>query len=286
MSYSKSLDTLVEDIYKTVDQLSNSEDINIPLDVVDEFGESMKDALLHWATPRKQTKGLRMSNVGKPSRQLWYDINLKNNKEKVLPSTQIKFLYGHILEELLITLAKLADHDVQGEQKEITVSGIKGHIDCIIDGEVVDIKSASRYAFRKFEEGTLAEADDFGYLAQLSGYEKAMKTSNGGFLVINKETGEICLFRPDDLDKPNITDKIKVTKKNLSIDNPPERCYTPVPDGAKGNMKLPRGCVYCPHKFVCHEDANDGEGLRVFMYSKGPSYLTKVVSTPRVEEVA
>jgi hypothetical protein len=285
LNYSKGLDTLIDDIYNTVDQLSNSKDINIPSKVIEEFGENMKNALRHWATPRDQTKGLRMSNVGKPSRQLWYDINLKSNKaEKVSPSTQIKFLYGHILEELLVTLVKLAGHTVEDQQKEVCVSGIKGHIDCKIDGEVIDIKSASRYAFRKFDEGTLAESDDFGYLAQLAGYERALKTDGGGFLVINKETGDLCLFRPDDLDKPNITSKISTTKKTLAIDTPPERCYNPVPEGAKGNLKLPRGCVYCPHKFICHSDANDGEGLRVFMYSKGPVYLTKVASKPRVAE--
>ncbi|SVC70609.1 uncharacterized protein METZ01_LOCUS323463, partial [marine metagenome] len=220
----------------------------------------MKQALIQWATPRKQGKGLRMSNVGKPARQLWYDIKLDYEPATIHPSTQIKFLYGHILEEVLLMLTKLAGHFVEDEQKEITISGIKGHLDCTIDGEVVDIKSASRYAFKKFEQGTLAESDDFGYLAQLAGYEKALKTDKGGFLVINKETGELCLFRPDDLDKPNIDVKIKDTKKNLSVDTPPEKCYTPVPEGAKGNMKLPRGCVYCSHKFVCHSDANDGKG--------------------------
>ena len=90
MSYSNNLDTLVDDIYKTVDQLSNSKNLNIPLEVIDEFGESMKKALTHWATPRQQSRGLRMSNVGRPARQLWYDINLENNKvDNVSPSTQI-----------------------------------------------------------------------------------------------------------------------------------------------------------------------------------------------------
>ena len=81
-------------------------------------------------------------------------------------------------------------------------------MDCTIDGEVVDIKTASGYSFRKFQEGTLGEQDSFGYLSQLAGYEHAEKTNQGGFLVMNKETGELTLFRPDDLDKPNIKYKI------------------------------------------------------------------------------
>tara|TARA_B000000437_G_scaffold216342_1_gene192355 strand:+ start:812 stop:1669 length:858 start_codon:yes stop_codon:yes gene_type:complete len=284
LNYSKSLDTLVEDIYKAIDGLSENKDISISEEIAEEFGNKIKEALLHWATPRNQEQGLRMSNIGKPSRQLWYDMKLKAEPKKVHPSVQIKFLYGHLLEEVLLMLTKLAGHTVEDEQKEVTVSGIKGHIDCKIDGEVVDIKSASKFAFKKFEEGTLGESDSFGYLAQLAGYEKALKTNEGGFLVINKETGELCLFRPDDLDKPNVTDKIKLIKKELKIDSPPERCYNPIPEGVKGNMKLPKECSWCNHKFECHSDANEGEGLRVFLYSKGPVYFTKVVSTPKVQE--
>ena len=50
-------------------------------------------------------------------------------------------------------------------------------------------------------------------------------------------------------------------------------------------MKIARPCVWCRHKFVCHADANDGEGLRVFKYSKKLEYLTNVAKLPRVREV-
>ncbi len=50
-------------------------------------------------------------------------------------------------------------------------------------------------------------------------------------------------------------------------------------------MKLPRMCGYCPHKFECHKDANDGKGLRVFEYSKGLTYLTTTVREPKVDEI-
>ena len=86
-------------------------------------------------------------------------------------------------------------------------------MDCKIDGEVIDIKSASGYAFQKFKNGTLADDDAFGYMAQLAGYEKAEGTTGGGFLAINKENGELALFKPQELDKPNITAK----KKRLSL---------------------------------------------------------------------
>ena len=84
------------------------------------------------------------------------------------------------------------------------MNGIKGHIDCKIDGEVVDIKSTSGFSFNKFKNGTLPDYDSFGYMSQLAGYEAAEGTNNGGFLAINKETGELWFFQPDELDKPDI----------------------------------------------------------------------------------
>ena len=36
-------------------------------------------------------------------------------------------------------------------RKKYLVSGIKGHMDCTIDGEVVDIKTASGFALRNLK---------------------------------------------------------------------------------------------------------------------------------------
>jgi hypothetical protein len=283
----KKLDTLVEDIYDKLSVLSDGESLNIDDKTIDAFGESMKEVLSQWANPRPRDSGtLRMSNIGKPMRQLWYDMRSESKTtERIKPSVFIKFLYGHMLEEVLLMLIKIAGHEVTDEQKEVSVSGIKGHMDCVIDGEVIDIKTASGFAFKKFYNKTLAEDDIFGYLAQLAGYEAAMGTNKGGFLAMNKESGEIALYRPDSFDKPDIKKKIKTVKKLIKIDTPPELCYNPVPDGAAGNMQIARGCTWCRHKFECHADSNKGKGLRVFKYSNKYSYLTRVVKEPRVLEV-
>jgi hypothetical protein len=284
----KKLNNLVEDIYNVLNSLTEGNELNISEEMFEEFGKDMSDALRHWATPQN-VEGkpiLRMSNIGKPERRLWFDTHTQSDTtEKLQPSTQIKFLYGHLLEVLMLFFVKLSGHKLTSQQKEITVSGIKGHMDCMIDGEVVDVKTASGYAFKKFKEGTLAEDDAFGYLSQLAGYEAAEKTNKGGFLVMNKETGELTMFIPDDMDKPNIKSKIKNVKNIIVSDTPPDFCYSPVPEGKAGNMKVARGCSWCPHKFECHKDANDGQGLRVFNYAKGPVYFTKIVSEPNVEEL-
>ena len=282
----KTLDTLVEDIYNKIGVLADGEHIDLDEDTIEQFGESMKEILYSWSHPEPRGKStLRMSNIGKKERQLWFDMKTEGTPERMPPSLFIKFLYGHLLEEIVLFLIKLSGHTVTSEQKEVTVSGIKGHMDCVIDGEVVDIKTASGFAFKKFKDGTLAENDIFGYMAQLAGYESAEGTSNGGFLALNKESGELALYKPDNFDKPNIKKKIRDVKAAVKLDKPPNLCYNPIPDGKSGNMQLPRECVYCRHKFECHKDSNEGKGLRVFKYSNGLRYLTKTPNPPKVIEV-
>ena len=283
----KNLDTLVQDIYDKISILADGKQLDVSDETIDKFGDSMKEALRGWLTPRENQKPtLRMSNIGKPERQLWFDINSEQTAQNHSAPTMIKFLYGHLLEELVLFLVELAEHEVTSQQKEVKVKGILGHMDCKIDGEVVDIKSASRFAFQKFVKGTLADSDPFGYLAQLSGYEIKEKTDQGGFLVINKESGELCFFKPEELDKPNINAKIDSTKKAVKRKTPPKKlCYEPVADGTYGNQKIAQTCNYCPHKFVCHKDSNNGKGLRVFQYARGLSYYTEVKKEPNVLEV-
>ena len=283
----KTLDTLVEDIYEMLDGLSQGKPLSIDEDQLDITLENIKQSILEWSNPSERNKSftLRMSNIGRPLRQLWYDSRAGESTHVPAAPDQIKFLYGHILEEIVLMLARTAGHTVSDQQKEAKVSDITGHMDSKIDGEVVDVKTASRFAFTKFKNGTLLDDDPFGYLAQLAAYETSEGTSAGGFLVINKESGDLCLYRPDDLEKPNISEKINNIKEALSIDELPVRCYPAIADGKSGNMKLPKNCVFCPYKFECNADANEGQGLRVFKYSSGPVYLTDVVSPPRVEEI-
>lgn len=281
MSNLNSLSSLIDDIYSALSPLSKGKALDVSEEDINNFGEAIKEVVRHWATPKpRDSNTLRMSNIGKPSRKLWFDFKYKNDKgfqeDSYLP---IKFLYGHLLEEVLLFLIKMSGHSVTDEQKEVEVDGVKGHIDCKIDGEVIDIKTASGFAFNKFKNGTLREDDPFGYMAQLAGYEEAEGTTDGGFLVINKESGELTLYQPEELDKPYASKVIKDIKEALNNSKPPEHCYEPVPEGKSGNMKLPKNCVYCSHKFRCYPD------LRVFKYSKGLVYFTEVANEPKVEEV-
>lgn len=280
------LSTVVPDIYQHLEMLSEGKELPLTEEDIDNTLAGIKEALMSWARPSVRNKDftVRMSNVGKPSRQLWFEKRDPEGRGGVDGPTQIKFLYGHLLEEIVLMLVRMSGHTVSDEQKEVVVDGITGHMDCKINGEVVDIKTASRFAFNKFREGRLSQDDPFGYLGQLAGYEKAEGTDGGGFLVLNKESGELCMYIPDDLDKPNIDAKISELLPALELDTAPELCYSPIPDGKKGNMKLPKGCSWCKYKYQCHKDANGGQGLRTFKYSNGLTYLTEVVVEPKVEE--
>ena len=105
--------------------------------------------------------------------------------------TRIKFLYGHLLESLLLTLTRLAGHEVTEEQKEINIAGVLGHQDCRIDDMLVDVKSASGNSFKKFASGRLSEDDPFGYIGQLSAYAEDKQDKEAAFFVIDKQNGNL-----------------------------------------------------------------------------------------------
>lgn len=284
--HTKTLDTLVEDINSVLTGISSGVKPDVKEEQIDKFLNNTKLALLDWLEPRKSSgKGLRMSIIGRPPRQLWYDNRIERKEEKHDPATQLKFLYGHMLEHLLLFLVEVSGHTVTAQQKKVKVADVVGHMDCKIDGEVVDVKSASPMSFKKFKTGSLYENDPFGYVAQLAGYEHNEPTSNGGLFAVDKSSGEIALFRPDELMKPNAEELIKNLKEKIQSEEPPEKCYQPIPHDKTGNYKLPVGCVYCSHKFHCHSDTNEGSGLRVFKYANSNVFMTKVVNTPKVEEI-
>lgn len=277
------IDTLIPDIYRLLDEDVDHECCE---EYLEEAAEQFK-ALLRRRLGKQERKGtLRFSNLGKPDCQVWYKVNHSEVGEKLSPQVQLKFMYGDILETLLLFLAKEAGHSVTDEQVEVEVDGVKGHIDAVIDGVVVDVKSASPFAFRKFVDGTLEQDDPFGYIAQLSGYCHALDNSAGAFFAINKESGGLALHKlPTDTIMANPPEvAINRQRKAVDADHIPFR-FNPVPDGKSGNECLDTLCSYCDFKHDCWKDSNDGRGLRTFLYSGRPRFLTTVKREPNVFEL-
>jgi len=282
----KKIETLVEDIYNlfTLDPIDMDED---EVDKhIDNFGEMLKTHIKDFLYEKPRDRAtLRLSIIGKPDRQLWYDLNKPLGDEQLQPSTRIKFLYGYILEELLLLCTAIAGHEVTDQQKEVEISGVKGHQDSMIDGVLVDCKSASGPSFDKFRYNKLTEDDPFGYIAQISAYAHANGVDRAAFLVINKSTGEICLTPVQQMDMINAKNRVEYLKGMVTNSHIPDRCYDDVPDGKSGNYKLSIGCVYCGHKRECWKETNYGQGIRVFKYARGKRYLTQIGKEPDIEEI-
>jgi len=262
----------------------------VPIEqVINDFGENMKQILRDNITEHEfDRRKLRMSNIGKKDRQLWYSYNGYKGEE-LMPHTRIKFLYGHLIEEMILALTKLSGHDVTDEQKQAEVNGIKGSMDCKIDGVLTDVKSASPYGFKKFKDGSLIDNDPFGYVDQIKGYAHSEGVTDVGWLVMDKTNGHLTYLKYDMADESqwywsklnffSIEERIKNIKRVVKSETPPTRCYGHIPDGKSGNMKLPVGCSYCAYKRECWPS------LRTFIYSNGPRYLTYVAKNPNVLEV-
>ncbi len=277
----KNIYSLISDMHNVITKGKKT----VSSENVDKFVESLRSEALRFFDPedRKRASYLRMSNIGREDRKLWYEM--KSEPVQHPPELLLKFFYGNLVEAFILFLVAESGHAVTDEQKEVQLEGIKGHIDAKIDGCVIDVKSASNKGFKKFKQGTLFEEDAFGYIGQISGYMEAEECDEGGFLAYDKSTGEITLLMVDELTKIDASARIKHIKKVVKLDKAPEKCYDPVPYGTSGNYVIDFPCRYCDFNTECWKDANDGKGLRKFKYSNGIKHFTKIVVEPKVEEL-
>lgn len=269
------INTLKQDIYKKIE---NDRRWFTP-ERLASFSTNLEQALKVSAEERLPT--LRLSKMGpRCPRELWYSIH---HPELAIPfpgQALIKFTYGHILEHLIIELAKAAGHEVLGEQDEVTVDGVKGHRDCVIDGCLVDVKSCSSRMFEKFKTKSIAQDDPFGYLDQLDGYlvgsanDDLVRVKDRGYiLAIDKTLGHIELYEHR-LRDSSIKSRISDYKRIVELTEAPRCTCETVPDGKSGNIKLGVKASYSAFKHCCFPN------VRTFLYSSGPVYLTKVVRRP------
>lgn len=273
--------TLVSDIYKLVDQGGEVSD-----ELVSSFGHGLAEIVRDRLKERPAETYLRPSNIGEAcDRKLWLLINRPEVVEPLDPETKLKFLIGDLHEAILMFLAEASGHEVRGRQDTVGIAGVSGSRDGVIDGVLVDAKSASSRSFTKFVDGLKPDTDAFGYIKQLNFYLHASDDDDivtdkerAAFLASDKQLGKITL---DIHQRGNIDfGKLIAEKRDmLASDRLPRRGYSPVPSGKSGNEKLGVACSYCPVKSACWP------GLRTFIYSYGPEYLVTVVNEPRVFEV-
>jgi hypothetical protein len=280
----KTLDTIVEDIYGVIEG-KGGWDATITEFLSTSIAKVAQDRFSKKQEPRGY---LSLSSLGTPcNRKLWYKINQTKDAEPLTAEALGTFFYGDLLEVLVLALAQAAGHKVEGMQDRVSIGGIKGHRDAVIDGVTVDVKSASKQGFEKFKSHNLREDDPFGYISQLSSYVAAGKydplvkdKTKGAFLVVQKDRFKLCLDEYDFTEEiDNKGQEIESVKAMVAGPIPEDR-IPPVPQSKTSpNTKLSTTCGYCEYRKVCWPEA------RTFLYSSGPEFLVEVVNEPRVMEL-
>ena len=247
---------LLEDILASKKQMS--------IETIEGVASDIKEAMIR-QFGTKNDRGdfkLRMSNIGRPSCQLWFD---KNHPEKALPkgnSFLMTMMIGDIVEAVFKGLLREAKIDYQ-ESEEVTLelkdgTNVKGTYDLVLDECVDDIKSASDWSYKnKFASfESLANGDSFGYVGQLVGYAKASGKNIGGWWVVNKSNGQFKYVSAGSADTTSVLDAIEKTIKQANAKEL-VRCFEPEAETfrgkATGNLVLNKNCTFCDFRYSCWE---------------------------------
>jgi hypothetical protein len=235
---------------------------SVSQDIMDQVATDVSNALDKQfnGEPRDEFK-LRMSNVGRPKCQLWFEKNDPKDKTPLPPHFLMNMLLGDIVEAVFKGLLRASGVQFEdnnnvtlklGDDKEL-----KGEYDLVLDGKVDDIKSASPWSYNnKFVNlETLQEGDSFGYIPQLVGYAKGADKDVGGWWVVNKGTGQFKYVNASTVNSEEVLDGIKDTYDYLNNDEPFERCFKAVDETfyrkSTGNKKLTTECGFCSYKHKC-----------------------------------
>ena len=232
------------------------------VETIQQIGQDVKCALARQfgGGNKRDVFGLRMSNVGRPTCQLWFE---KNEPEKALPlptTFVMNMMLGDIVEAVFKGLLKEAGVKYEDNEK-VTLkldddTSVDGTYDIVIDGAVDDIKSASNWSYtNKFESfDSLRQGDAFGYVAQLAGYAKAADKKAGGWWVVNKANGQFKYVPATGIDVDKEVSNIKQTADTIN-ENRFERCFDAVPETFRGketgNKVIGTECSFCRFRFAC-----------------------------------
>ena len=228
-----------------------------------DIGEALKRQF--GSRTKRRKFQLRMSNVGRPSCQLWFEKN-QPEKSDPLPTTFVmNMMLGDIVEAVfkgLMKEAKIKFEDSDKVYLNVADEKVSGTYDLVLDDAVDDIKSASDWSYRnKFESFDTLSADDaFGYVGQLAGYAKALGKKAGGWWVVNKANGSFKYIPASDLDVDKEVAKLEENVKTVTL-NKFKRCYEPEEETFRGkptgNRILGKTCSFCRYKHSCWENLQE-----------------------------
>ena len=260
------MNTILLKVQQYLDNVSKNP-VTLDKQLVQEFGEACKNALLkQFQDVRRDKFEPRMSNIGRPLCQL--QMESKGIKGEGQPySNKMRNTFGDLIEALSIFVMKSANIKLKNEQKKVKYKfnggEIEGRQDVEIDGKIWDIKSASPYSFdKKFGEAggfsEVARDDSFGYVSQGFLYSESQKKNFGGWIVVNKSTGEWAVCEtPASVEehKEKALNTAKDNYKAIKEGKPFKRCFSDVAETFRtkptGNRVLGFVCSYCPYKLPC-----------------------------------
>ena len=246
---------------------ANKASVDISSTIVNEFGEACKQAFKKQFTDTRENKfRIRMSSIGRPLCQL--QMEKSGAEAEPMPyNAKMRNLFGDLIEASAVAIIKAAGIRIEDLQKEVKLKlgkqTIKGTYDVKIQNKIWDIKSASPYSFdHKFgEDGgfdAILKQDTFGYVSQGYLYSNAEKTDFGGWIAINKSTGEWSIAETPLSDSKYSKDAIELAQKNmeaLESNAPFKRLFKDEEEffnkKATGNRTLGLECRFCAYKKPC-----------------------------------
>ena len=253
-----------------------------------DIGEALKRQF--GSRTKRRKFQLRMSNVGRPTCQLWFEKN-QPEKSHPLPTTFVmNMMLGDIVEAVfkgLLREAKVKFDDSDKVFINIGNQKVSGTYDLVLNDAVDDIKSASDWSYRnKFDSFDTVSADDaFGYVGQLAGYAKAVGKKAGGWWVVNKANGSFKYVPADNIDVDKEVAKLEENVKKVES-NKFERCYDSEEETFRGkptgNRVLSKTCSFCRYKHACWETLQELPSL--VSQAKDPKIVSYV--SIRKEKVA
>ena len=227
---------------------------------IEQITEDVRAALVRqFVDKRNKEFSLRMSNVGRPYCQLWFEKNRPEEATTMSSNFLMNMMIGDIVEAVFKGLLTEAGVIYSNGDKVTLKAGsheINGTPDLTMDGAVDDVKSASDWSYRnKFTDfNTLASNDSFGYVAQLAGYAKAMGVKAGGWWVINKAKGEFKYVPATGINVDKEVQEI-AEKADALQTNEFKRCYEAVEETYRnkptGNLVLGPECQWCSYRYPC-----------------------------------
>lgn len=239
---------------------------------LDEFSNDCHSSASKQLTRKKRDWYIRMSGLGRPLCQQMLDRD--GVTEEMEYNAVFRFMFGDLTEAALMLVMREAGVHIVDSQVacELEIAGhkVKGTLDVIIRDEsgvdrVWDIKSASDWAFKnKYRGGyeKLLEEDPFGYIMQGFLYAESMGMPFGGWLVVNKSSGEILEVPVPEWHQTDKAKYLKDAERRVRIllnKKSPFVKFTPEDETYRrdgeiiktGNKVLPRNCGFCGYRSHC-----------------------------------